>query len=314
MGSGICRAEVDTLYSEPSVDGEIRVWEDGSLITLGSEPGFLVGDAYWIGLGPDYEGGARGYLSFYIDSLPDTITIYGATLKVRQYSSYGNSTKGLFPQWTGVPGGDTMYCLIDHINYGPEIDTLDWTAGDPGDTQTITSRFGVFSSTPDTGWRAMDVTTCVQSDIFTGRIRNQYRLRFPVLSDYDGYDDFLQFYTGNTLISKPYLVIDYVVGVECKPVEENNVFKSKVSNFPNPFKNATTIIYKLKQSCHVLLSVYDMTGRKMKTLIDEYRKNGEYQVVWDRKNEKGETLPAGIYYYRLKAGDELITRKTVILK
>lgn len=312
-------ADVDTLLSEPIPDGKIDKRADGSLVTNSSDGYCEVGDVYYaVVTPPDYETPVRGYLSFNLDSLPDTITVNIATLRVYQYYSYGNSIKGLYPQWTGIPGGDTLYCLLDHINYGPSIDTLDWTAGDIGDLQTLTSRFGIISSTPDTGWKSMDVTSCVQSDLMAGRIRNQYRLRFPILSDFDGYGDYLAFYTGSSFVH-PYramLIIDYVVGVEGKPdtISKTNAKTLLENSYPMPFKAQTTISYNLGQRTLVCLAVYNLQGKLLRTLVNGCQDAGKHAVKWDGRDEAGRKAASGIYFYRLASNEFNSTKKMVVLK
>ena len=306
-------AIIDTLYSEPGVDGKVFTMEGGGLMTNGSDTYFEVGDRFEFITA--YEQTFRGYLSFYIDSLPETITIYSATLKVNQYRSTGNSVFGIYPQWA-VPGGDTLYCLLDHIDYGPSIDTFDWTAGDESDLQTITSNYGVISSTPDTGWKSLDVTPCVQADRAAKRIRSQFRLRFPILTDNDDSTDCLYFHTGNDpLNGKPALIIDYVTGVSGTP--NNTGFNEQIKlekNHPAPFKYINYISYTLAKNTFVNFSIYNLLGKKVKTLINCYQASGQYSIIWDGRDTDNKHLPNGVYVYCLKTNTKQITQKTIILK
>jgi hypothetical protein len=80
-------------------------------------------------------------------------------------------------------------------------------------------------------------------------------------------------------------------------------------NFPNPFNPTTTIQYSIPQRSNVSLKIYDVLGNEIATLLDEYREAGSYTVEFDASN-----LSSGIYFYRLKAGDYLQTRKMILLK
>jgi hypothetical protein len=80
-------------------------------------------------------------------------------------------------------------------------------------------------------------------------------------------------------------------------------------NFPNPFNPATTIEYQLPRSADVTLEIFDILGRKVQTLVEGQREPGPHRVVWDA----GE-YPSGIYFYRLRAGDLIETKKMVLLK
>jgi hypothetical protein len=89
-------------------------------------------------------------------------------------------------------------------------------------------------------------------------------------------------------------------------------------NFPNPFfttgNNATAIRYRLAATATVKLSVYDMLGREIKTLVQREQPHGEYSVDWDGTNLRGEKAPNGIYFYRLVAGKLAETKKIVLTR
>ncbi|MBM2841753.1 MAG: xylanase [Bacteroidetes bacterium] len=87
-------------------------------------------------------------------------------------------------------------------------------------------------------------------------------------------------------------------------------------NYPNPFNPTTTINYSLSsqervgvRSQQVLLAVYDLLGREVATLVNEAKEPGEYSVVFD-----GSNLSSGVYFYRLRAGEFVETKKLVIMK
>ena len=81
-------------------------------------------------------------------------------------------------------------------------------------------------------------------------------------------------------------------------------------NFPNPFNPTTQISYQLDTASEVSLSIYSLTGQKVGTLINgEFKQAGEYSVPFDASN-----LASGIYIYRLRAGDQMFTRKMTLLK
>jgi len=80
-------------------------------------------------------------------------------------------------------------------------------------------------------------------------------------------------------------------------------------NFPNPFNSMTTIGYSIKESGSVRLTIFDLNGRVVARLVDEYRNAGTH-----RRSLNGADLPNGIYLYQLKAGDFLTTKKMVLIK
>lgn len=79
------------------------------------------------------------------------------------------------------------------------------------------------------------------------------------------------------------------------------------NNFPNPFKHSTTISYKIAKPCQVELSVMNMTGQVVKVLVNDYRESGAHQENWHISDES-----PGMYFYILKAGDMVETKKCII--
>jgi hypothetical protein len=80
-------------------------------------------------------------------------------------------------------------------------------------------------------------------------------------------------------------------------------------NYPNPFNPSTTIRYSIPESAHVTLKVYDELGKEVKTLADENKGAGQYNVQFN-----GNGLASGIYYYRITAGKYNEVKKLVLMK
>jgi hypothetical protein len=80
-------------------------------------------------------------------------------------------------------------------------------------------------------------------------------------------------------------------------------------NYPNPFNPSTNIIFEFRVSGYVSLKVYDVLGREVATLVNEYRQAGRYEVNFDAKNISG-----GVYYYRLNVSNFLDSKKMILLK
>jgi hypothetical protein len=85
-------------------------------------------------------------------------------------------------------------------------------------------------------------------------------------------------------------------------------------NRPNPFTAATEIGYALPVPGMVRLVVYDMLGRRVRTLVDEYQAAGHWKVRWNGRNERGIRLAGGVYFYRLEIGTRAETRKMLLLE
>ncbi len=86
------------------------------------------------------------------------------------------------------------------------------------------------------------------------------------------------------------------------------------SNFPNPFNPATTIPYAIATASQVRLTIYNLLGQPVRTLVDVFQSAGHYRVVWDGRDDQGNTATSGVYIYELKAGDFVARRKLMLLK
>lgn len=89
-------------------------------------------------------------------------------------------------------------------------------------------------------------------------------------------------------------------------------------NYPNPFNPETWIPYHLAHDAEVTLTIYDTNGTMVCLLALRYQ-SGYYidwskAVYWDGRNESGESVANGVYFYQLKAGDYIATRRLMILK
>lgn len=85
-------------------------------------------------------------------------------------------------------------------------------------------------------------------------------------------------------------------------------------NFPNPFNPNTTISYQLTSPGRVNITIYNVLGQAVKTIVDEDKPQGEYSIVWDGKNNAGKNLASGTYFYQLRVGDYTSTKKSLLLK
>jgi flagellar hook assembly protein FlgD len=104
------------------------------------------------------------------------------------------------------------------------------------------------------------------------------------------------------------------VGVEWKPVKSR-----LLKNFPNPFNPETWIAYQLAEDDEVTLTIYDMTGRVIRTIQVGYKPAAVYEtretaIYWDGRNNSGESAASGVYFYTLTTPTFAATRKMTVLK
>ncbi|HOI29973.1 MAG TPA: fibronectin type III domain-containing protein [Melioribacteraceae bacterium] len=85
-------------------------------------------------------------------------------------------------------------------------------------------------------------------------------------------------------------------------------------NYPNPFNPSTRINYAIPNDNFVTVKVYDMLGREVNTLVNEYRNAGSYSAVWNGEDSSGQKVASGTYVYRITAGSFVATKKMVLLK
>jgi hypothetical protein len=116
--------------------------------------------------------------------------------------------------------------------------------------------------------------------------------------------------------------VDFTTDV---PEKEKNLshrnFLILSQNYPNPFNYITLIHFKVNSSQSTVdspipttLKIYNILGQKVKTLLDEEKISGNYQVIWDGKDEEGNIVPSGIYFYHLNAGKYSESKKMLFLK
>ena len=85
-------------------------------------------------------------------------------------------------------------------------------------------------------------------------------------------------------------------------------------NYPNPFNPSTQIRYALPEATGVVITVYDMMGRKVRTLVQDTQSAGYHTALWNATNDRGLPVSAGMYIYTLQAGDHHHMKKMVLLK
>ena len=205
----------------------------------------------------------------------------------------------------------TYWVKLSSVNIG---DT--WTAwideplkAEVVDTSTVTVPAGTFEtivcnmylkSVPDSlvniGYLADGV----------GRVKSIYLGDTSVLTDYSisGGSGYYPLAVGNWWRFDT-TIIDVVDQIEQLKPSDFILYQS----YPNPFNPTTNIEYNLPTSAHIYLTVYDILGRKVATLVDEFQPSVKKWVEFDASR-----LPSGVYFYRLQAGLFTETKKLVLLR
>ncbi|OHB72267.1 MAG: hypothetical protein A2W23_01925 [Planctomycetes bacterium RBG_16_43_13] len=87
-------------------------------------------------------------------------------------------------------------------------------------------------------------------------------------------------------------------------------------NYPNPFNATTQIKYALaaRDKQNTRLIIYDLLGRHIRTLVDKEQAGGAYQVSWDGKDDYGQDVASGVYFYQLRFKDQILHKKMLLLR
>jgi hypothetical protein len=106
---------------------------------------------------------------------------------------------------------------------------------------------------------------------------------------------------------------NFTIGVNNASLEIPEMF-SLSQNFPNPFNPVTKIKYTVPKLSDVRLVLYDVLGRAISELVNQKQSPGVYETVLDVSSLKYGTLPSGIYFYRLTAGNYSDTKRMILIK
>jgi photosystem II stability/assembly factor-like uncharacterized protein len=125
--------------------------------------------------------------------------------------------------------------------------------------------------------------------------------------------------TGNTLfIGSSYFPGVYRLDFVTSVAEDSDKFLPHSfmlrQNYPNPFNPSTSIEYSLRRPSVVRLDIYNVLGRKVRTLVNAQRSAGWHRTTWDGKDDAGKTASSGVYICRLKVNDTIISRKMILMQ
>ena len=96
---------------------------------------------------------------------------------------------------------------------------------------------------------------------------------------------------------------------------QSSIFNIQLSNYPNPFNPITTIKFNLIESGEVKLTIYNIKGQKVKTLMDCYTSPGDFELIWNGKDEQNLPVGSGVYFYKLNVnGKDKSVKKCLLLK
>ena len=214
----------------------------------------------------------------------------GMTLDIPINISNIENIKGV----TGEISYDPNELHLDTLQLGDYLDgfLFEWNEVEPGRIQFATS-----------GNR---------SDVANGIFA---QIQFQVL---EGFNNETSIYLRNLQLNENEIIdiaaestIDYVLGISSAGVPLSFALHQ---NYPNPFNPTTRINYDLAKDENVQVAIFDLSGRKVASLVDEFQNAGYKNIIWNGKNQYGEKVAAGLYMYVIQAGNFHETRKMILLK
>ena len=227
-------------------------------------------------------------------TLLDTTDIYA-----QRYSSDGtalgsnfkvNDDQGSSFYWDGGPSSSTD---------GSGNFVITWADWRNGNRDIYAQRYTIDGSTLGSNFMVINTSEEDQSSpdvkLWNGRIYNTWADNRAGGTGYDIWANVLDW-------NNP-------VGVEDEETLEIPSAFSLSQNYPNPFNPSTKIRYSIPQSSNVVIKVFDVLGNEIATLVNEEKPVGIYEITW-----YAESLPSGIYFYRIQTGSFVETKKMVLMK
>lgn len=104
-------------------------------------------------------------------------------------------------------------------------------------------------------------------------------------------------------------ILDPFIGMGIEHEKSESIFH----NFPNPFHQSTTIEYYLQNNSNVLIKIFDISGKEVKSLVYDIQNQGKQSVVWNGTNNYGNKVPSGIYYCRIQENNQIQIKKMVFI-
>ncbi len=262
----------------------------------------------------------------YYDNVLVKINPYGILQWAKNYTGINNN-HSCAPGPVGLSvtsdGNTILYSTICAIGNGSDIVTLSYNNN--GDTNYVrrfpTGIFGIPNSNPrmlkiDKYGSAYIVGSTLNSGVII-KYLNTGLQHWVISTDSSSGNDIVidsnQIYIAgsgsyNNITNTVTIKYNQIIGI--LPISNQLPEAYKIyQNYPNPFNPLTKINYSLPNATKVHIQVYDLLGRLVKTLVNEFKEAGSYDVQFD-----GTGLASGVYFYRIEAGDFVDSKKMVLVK
>ncbi len=311
---------IDSVYADPILDGIIHFSQNTQSLEVNNWMYDMgAGDAGESLMASDPNSYSRSYISFELPDIPEDYVLDSVYVRIYQYRSVGDGdiigNQEPYPLFYG----QELPCIMDHIDYGYQLDPLDWTKGDPGDPGTLHTNIGIISDSAEVGYRYLDITRYVREDYHNERDKTQYRIRFPIETDWDYLYDNLGFFTSFQYPEHDPVIFLYFTSVVGIDNDFNSPISNNISVYPNPFSTSTTISFSLnyRDKESIELKIYNIKGqlvKKCEVSLHVGKKCEMNEVVWDGKDENNNVVSNGLYLIRIGNNKFNVVEKIVKLR
>lgn len=285
-----------------------------------------VADGSWHFVSAVYEGGTERNTKIYVDGKPDGSgqistepnTILNSKWSIGKFMSGYSNFNGYVDEikvYNEILSDEEIWNLYKVTTTAP-------TLLFPKDDSTLINNL-----TPLMDWDSTVTAINYRLLISTDSSFNDIRLDTIISSSFYQVEDLL-LYVGDHFYWKVRTINDGGIGPWSDKFHFNIMFTdvkdeiqlptefALLQNYPNPFNPATTITYHLPKTAYVELKVYDVIGNEIATLVNEEKPVGSYEVEFNssRHSRENGNLTSGIYFYHLKAGDFVSTKKMILIK
>jgi len=226
-----------------------------------------------------------------------------SSLSYSNFNLFSSYDGGLRQVAVGDADGDGSLNIYLAGHYDEAVYDWEYGGGDPMDPNNYVEKAIFMDDTTDNFTPGNDQGRVRVAKLFTGDIDN------------DGSGDIV-FTSASFAADKPHLyMIEHSGTLEA--LEENPSMPNKISisqNYPNPFNPETRFQYNIPVDGVVSIKVYDILGKKIKTLVNQWKSAGVHNEIWNGQNDNNQVVSSGVYFYQVKVGDEQIIKKMILSK
>ena len=147
------------------------------------------------------------------------------------------------------------------------------------------------------------------------QITNRVATISPPNSEWQG-SEVIIFYAKDPYGLSGNSITNFTVSTSTDVKDEKNSLPKEFAlhaNYPNPFNPETNISFDVPEPSHVRITIYNRLGQKVRTLLDETKNAGRYQLIWNATDDFGRKVSSGVYFYQFESEKYSATRKMIFI-